>query len=279
VFHRENIINPADPRLAPYRTMRAQWDHLRGGLFVAEGEKVLDRLLESPLTIVSFLMSHEHAAAYERRLEARRENITLFAASREVLETLTGYNIYQGVLGLARVPAPLAELELFGSARPRLWCALDGLTGAENVGAVARAAAALGAGALILGETSAHPYLRRAVRASMGAVFRLGHHLSEDLAATLRRFREAGVRCVAAHPRPGAGSLWDANLRGDLCLVFGAEGEGVRAEVAAACDEALILPMASGVDSLNVAGAAAAFFTEAARQRAAFDSAADRRSV
>ena len=79
--------------------------------------------------------------------------------------------------------------------------------------------------------------------------------------------RAAGVRCVAAHPRPDGRTLWETNLTGDTCLVLGAEGPGLRPEVLAACDEAAAIPMHAEVDSLNVASAAAVCFAEARRQR------------
>lgn len=268
MLHREEIRDFDDPRLAPFRTLRAQGDHLKGGVFVAEGEKVVDRLLQSRLEVQSILLPPRWAEVYEPRLAARPESITLFVADKETLMQLTGFSMYQGLLGLAKVPQPMETDAPAAGGPPRLWCALDGLSNAENVGAVVRASAALGVTAVVSGETSAHPYLRRAVRSSMGTVFAMPYLLAGNLAETLRRFRSRGMRCLAAHPRAGAKAVWNARLTGDVCLVFGSEGEGIRPEVAAACDEAVILPMAGGVDSLNVASAAAAILAEAARQRA-----------
>jgi TrmH family RNA methyltransferase len=127
--------------------------------------------------------------------------------------------------------------------------------------------AALGGQAVILGETSAHPYLRRAVRSSMGTIFRLPYVVSSRLVDTLAALRSTGIRSVAAHPHSSGRTVWDVNWTQPTCVVVGAEGEGIRPEVLAACDEAVAVPMAAGVDSLNVASAAAVFLAEAVRQR------------
>lgn len=267
MFQAQSITDFADPRLAPFRSMRAQFDHLHDGVFVAEGEKVVRRLLESSCEIVSVLLPPKWQAEYEPLLAARPENIELFVADREVLTKLTGFSTYQGLLGLARVPAPVTLEDLNRLPEPRLWVALDGLTNAENVGTVVRNLVALGGQALVVGETSAHPYLRRAVRSSMGGIFKVPYLVSTSLVRTLGDLQSAGVRCVAAHPHTEQRWIWDVDFTRPTCLVFGAEGEGIRPEVLSVCDEVAALPMSNHVDSLNVANAAAAFLAEAQRQR------------
>lgn len=264
------ITDFADPRLAPFRNLKAQLDHLNQGVFVAEGEKVIRRLLESPHRVESVLVPPDRVRAYEPLLAARPEAITLFVADTEVLRNLTGYSIFQGQLALAQVPRAVTLDELLSLPRPHLFAAIDGLSNAENVGAVIRNAAALGVQAIIVGETSGHAYLRRSVRSSMGTIFQLPYHAcaaGTDLAITLTQLRAHGVRCVAAHPHTDRRTLWDVDLTGDSCIVLGSEGAGLRPEVLAACDEAVAIPMCESVDSLNVASAAAIFFAEAQRQR------------
>ena len=261
------ITDLADPRLAPFRTMRAQVGHLNDGVFVAEGPKVVHRLLESPHEVLAVLLPPEWRAEFEPLLAARPEPIDLFVAELNVLEQLTGFVLYQGVLGLARVPRSASLEEVLALPRPRLFAALDGLGNSDNTGTIVRSAAALGVQALLIGETASHPYMRRSVRSSMGAIFKLPYLLAPRLTDTLAELRAAGVRCVAAHPRPDGRMLWETDLTGDTCLVLGAEGPGLRPEVLAVCDEAAAIPMHAAVDSLNVASAAAAFFAEAQRQR------------
>lgn len=268
IFQRVESLDAPD--LAPYRTMRRQAEHRRQGIFVAEGEKVVRRLLGSGWRILSMLMEERWVAPLEEQIAARRDAFPIFLAPRTALSALTGYPLFQGVLAAGRVPPPPALSDLLARAtRPRLFVATDGVTHAENMGAILRSSAAFGAQALISGETSCSPWLRRAVRGSMGAVFRLPVFETAALAETLEDLRSAGFRCVAAHPRPEATPVWECDFRRDVCVVFGNEGSGISTPVLARCDVAAQIPMSPQVDSLNVASSVAAFLYEIGRQRGA----------
>ena len=143
---------------------------------------------------------------------------------------------------------------------------LDALTSAENLGALVRNSAAFGVHAMLVGETSSSPFLRRAVRSSMGAIFQLPIVELSNLAQTLLDLRQHKIRCLAAHPHTRR-TVSQADFTGDCCLVLGSEGYGISPAVLAACDEAVAIPMSSGVDSLNVGSAGAVFLYEANRQR------------
>ncbi len=233
------------PEFAPYRTLRRQHEHRERGVFVAEGDKVVRRLIASPLRILSLLVTERWVKVFAPLLDGRPETVPVFVAPIEKMSAAL----------LAR------------AAPRRLLLALDGLSNAENIGAIVRNATAFGAGGILAGETCASPWLRRAVRSSMGNVFRIAVRESADLAADLHALRAAGVRCVAAHPHDGGTLLSAAPLSGDCCLVFGSEGDGLRPEVLAQCPDRAAIPMPPDVDSLNVVSAAAAFLYEAARQR------------
>jgi tRNA G18 (ribose-2'-O)-methylase SpoU len=293
MFRVEKIASLDLPPLAPYRTLRRAAEHETQGIFVAEGDKVVRRLLESDFGVVSVLLPENRVAEFEPLLNARREKeIPVFAVTKKsVLEELVGFELFQGVLAIGKIPAVVTlEKILAGSPRPRLFAAVDGLTSAENIGLLVRNCAAFGAHALIVGETSSSPFLRRAVRNSMGTIFQLpvvelnrrdalresltkeqfgtrGTRPSETLAQTLHELRSHGVRCIAAHPHTEKNVLPRADFSGDCCVVFGSEGSGLAPEILTACDEAVTIPMAPGVDSLNVAAAAAVFFYEVNRQR------------
>ena len=120
---------------------------------------------------------------------------------------------------------------------------------------------------LLVGETSTSPYLRRAVRSSMGTVFQLPILESAGLAGTLHELRERRFHCVAAHPRADGRSVGQVDFTADCCIVFGSEGYGLSTPVLAACDDSAAIPMPPAVDSLNVGSAAAVFLYEASRQR------------
>ena len=193
MLHVEKIVSLDVPELLPYRTMRRQSEHKMQGIFVAEGEKVVRRLLESSLTVVSVLLPEKWLRLLEPLLLARPEPVRVFVAEKELLETLTGFSMYQGLLAVGRIP-PRRSLEeiLARGSRPRLVAAADGLSSAENLGALVRNCAAFEAQALIVGETSSSPFLRRAVRSSMGTIFQLPIVETHDLAGTLCGLRRQG---------------------------------------------------------------------------------------
>jgi tRNA G18 (ribose-2'-O)-methylase SpoU len=257
------------PELVPYRTMKRPAAHEAQGIFVAEGDKVVHRLLASSLTVISVLLPEHRLAEYEPGLRARSEDFPVFAVTeKRILEELVGFEMFQGVLAVAKIPPPCSLAELVARCKsPRLFAAADGLTSAENIGVLVRNCAAFGAQALLVGETSASPFLRRAVRNSMGTIFQLPVVETANLVSALSELRSQGVRCIAAHPHTDQKTLPAADFTQDCCIVFGSEGNGISASVLAACDEAVAIPMPPTVDSLNVASAAAVFLYEASRQR------------
>jgi tRNA G18 (ribose-2'-O)-methylase SpoU len=253
--------------LAPYRTLKRPVAHIRMGIFVAEGEKVVRRLLESPLEVVSLLLTPDwlDRLAGSGHLEGR-EDVTAFLAEIDLLRGIVGFNMHQGIMAVAKVPAGISLSDL----RPdHLLVALDGLRISENVGVIVRNCAAFGVEAILVGEISCSPYLRRAVRSSMGAVFRVPvihvPCLADALMAVGQKF---GTRVVAADPH-GAGTIYDARLTGSVCIVLGNEDRGVAPEIAGLAHVRAAIPMHNRTDSLNVASASAVFLYEASRQRAA----------
>ena len=268
MIHVQQLESLEHPLLLPYRTLKAQRDHQQQRIFVAEGEKIVQRLLETDFVVISAIMPQNWLDNLQALLKRRPETVEVFVAEKEALAGLTGFSMYQGVFAVAQIPASADLVEVLDKA-PRPWflAAVDALNNSENMGALVRNCAAFGIQALLKGETSSHPYMRRAVRSSMGNIFRLPVVECYCLAHTLRFLRTCGCRVVAAHPHVEQPTLAKAQLRGDCCLVFGNEDAGVSPDVLAACDEAVAVPMANQVDSLNVGSAAAVFCYEVARQR------------
>lgn len=273
-------VRPIDsfdlPELQPYRTMRRQMEHRQQGIFVAEGEKVVRRLLESRFTVISVLLPEKWFIDLRAVLESRPEPIDVFVAPKKLLESLTGFSMYQGLLALGKVPA-LPSLEQLltsnsgdGSSAgraPLLLLAAEGLSSAENMGVLVRNCAAFEADGLIVGETCSSPFLRRAVRSSMGTIFQLPIVESPCLVESLRFLRGRGICCIAAHPRDHLAPLSQGRFTQDCCIVVGSEGYGISAGALEFCQQAVVIPMSPRVDSLNVGSAAAAFLYEAKRQR------------
>jgi tRNA G18 (ribose-2'-O)-methylase SpoU len=265
--------------------MRRPLEQERQGIFVAEGIKVVRRLLESRFTVVSALLPEKWLDDFRPSLEARPEQITVYLAEKKVLETLVGFSMFQGVLAVGKIPAPVPLDEIIQrNSKPLLLVAIDALANSENLGALVRNCVAFGVQALIVGETSSSPFLRRAVRNSMGTIFQLPvielaklgqrhrfaqkpHITKLTLMECLKGLRARGVRCIAAHPHATGRTLSQTDFSGDCCIVFGSEGDGISAPVLEACDEAVAIPMPPTVDSLNVGAAAAVFLYEVNRQR------------
>jgi tRNA G18 (ribose-2'-O)-methylase SpoU len=284
MFRIEKISSLDLPELSPYRTMRRSAEHEAQGIFIAEGEKVTRRLLESRFTVVSVVLPEKHLEYFRPLLASRPETVRVYLAEKSLLETLVGYSLFQGVLSVGKIPPPASLDDILArSPRPQLLVAIDSLSNAENLGAVVRNCVAFGVQALLVGETCSSPYLRRSVRNSMGTVFQLpvwevkmanaAVQLRRDdppkffLAQTLHDLRARGIRCIAAHPHASGKTLSQADFSGDCCVVFGSEGHGISPKVLSACDECVAVPMANEVDSLNVGAAAAVFLYEANRQR------------
>ncbi len=265
-------VHPVDsfdePALEPYRTMKWQTDHQRQNIFVAEGEKVVRRLLESDLVVHSLLLPEKWLLEYEPLLSKKNGLIQAFTAEKDVLEKLTGFSMYQGVLAVATVPEPTPLSRILDPQNPSLLLlAVDGLSNAENLGGIIRTCAAFGVDALVVGETSCHPYLRRSVRGSMGAIFKMPYILTQNLDETLKGLNDAGVQTVAAHPHTSQQFLGHTDLQGPCCLIMGSEGDGVSPAILSRCREKVAIPMQNEIDSLNVGTAAAVFLYEVNRQR------------
>jgi tRNA G18 (ribose-2'-O)-methylase SpoU len=272
--HTREVSSLDLPELEPYRTLRRPLDHQKQGIFVAEGEKVVRRLLDSGLSVVSLLLTPQwferiEGVLRERYGELRQPPPEIFISDQKFLERIVGFNLHQGIMAVARIPEErnLGEL-IRESPKPCLFIALDGLVNSENVGIVVRCAGAFGVDGIIVGETSSSPYLRRAVRNSMGAVFRLPVVHVKNLVETLRDIADRRIHVIAAHP-DGNGRIFETDFRRDVCLVFGNEGEGISQQVLSVCPTHVAIPMLNHTDSINVASASAVFLYEVRRQRTA----------
>lgn len=257
------------PGLEPYRTMRRPIEHRERGIFVAEGEKVVRRLVQSDLRIVSILLTKEWSEQYSALISEREIEEGVYEADKKLLEEIVGYGLHQGIMAIGRVPEPVDVFETKSeSGKPFLFAAVDGIANSENMGVIVRNCAAFGVDALIVGSTSCDPYIRRSVRNSMGTIFGLPISYAEDLAsALLRLHREREIRVVAAHPRRDSETVTNVDMTGDVCIVFGSEGEGISPRVLDVCDSFANIPMSNDVDSLNVGSSVGVILYEVARQR------------
>jgi tRNA G18 (ribose-2'-O)-methylase SpoU len=259
------ITDPDDERLGDYRALtdlelRTKWEP-PNGLFIAEGELVLRRALRAGYAARSYLVDAKRAG----QLDDLPGDAPVYAATPQVLEQATGFHVHRGVLAsFHRLPLLDADEVLATAGRVAI---LEDVNNHTNIGAVFRGAAALGIDAVLLSPTCADPLYRRSVRVSMGEVFAVPYARLEPWPDGLNRVREAGFTVLALTPSPEAVPMQrlDATQRARAALLLGAEGPGLSRHALAASDVPVRLPMRRGVDSLNVAAAAAVAFWELGR--------------
>ena len=233
------------------------------GVFIAESPKVIRLALDAGFVPVSFLTEPKHIEGDAKDLIARCPNVPVYTGPREMLCALTGYELTRGVLcAMYRKPLPTVGSVLRTARRAAV---LEGVVDATNLGAIVRSAAALNIDAVLFTPTCCDPYNRRAVRVSMGTLFQIPWTFFDAWPdAGLAALREHGFVTAAM-------ALSDDSIPPDhpalktadkLAIVLGAEGDGLKQETIAACDHTVRIPMSHGVDSLNVAAAAAVAFWE-----------------
>lgn len=261
------VEDPDDPRLDDYRHLTdraalraADPQDAPFGVLVAEGAVALDQLLASTLRVRSVLLTPARARSIGTTVAAALgDRAPILVVGRDVLAAVAGYDVHRGVLAAAARPEPIDPASvLAGSARVVV---VESVSDNENVGALFRNAAALGFDGVLLDEACADPLYRRCIRVSSGWTLRLPFARTGDLGALLADLRRSGVRTVALSPAADARDVDEAVRAGWLgdpfALVVGAEGPGLTPATLAACDHRVRVPMAPGVDSLNVATALA----------------------
>ena len=241
---------------------------LEKGIFIAESPKVIERALDGGYEPVALLMEHKHIAGQGSTIIAHcGDEIPVYTAPREVLAGLTGYELTRGILcAMRRPPLPTVEELCAGARRVAV---LEGIVDPTNVGAAFRSAAALGIDAVLVTPTCCDPLYRRAARVSMGTVFqvpwtRIGDAPEQWPHPGLERLGKLGFQTAAMALREDSLSIDDPRLRqaDKLAIVLGTEGDGLADHTIAGCDYTVRIPMAHGVDSLNVAAASAVAFWE-----------------
>ena len=269
------ITSLSHEALTPYvRLTEAQLKnrlHPEDGIFIAESPVVIGYALDAGYEPVSFLMERRHVAGKAAALLERCPDAPVYTADADVLQALTGYPLTRGVLcAMRRRPLPAVEDVLKGARRAAV---LEGIVDTTNIGAIFRSAAALGMDAVLLTPTACDPLNRRAVRVSMGTVFQvpwtfIGESKADWPERGLERLRGLGFSTCALALTDESVSIDDPLLARQerLALVLGTEGDGLAHRTVAACDFTARIPMAHGVDSLNVAAAGAVAFWQLAKR-------------
>jgi tRNA G18 (ribose-2'-O)-methylase SpoU len=256
----EPIEQLDDPRISIYRNVKDSALRDARGLFVIESRLCVRRLVSaSRFSVCSVLVTETALEALGDALSQLGEDTPIYVASSTLLEQLVGYNLHRGCIALAR-RGPERSLDEVLDTSPRLLVGLEQVANPENVGNVFRNAMAFGADAVLLSRDCADPLYRKAVRVSMGGTLLTPFAYLDGWPEAIERLRAAGFATLALSTEARAIDLAAlevetvANQR--IALILGAESEGLAAATLAAVDWKVRIPMASGVDSLNVATAA-----------------------
>ncbi|MBQ8232985.1 MAG: RNA methyltransferase [Lachnospiraceae bacterium] len=241
------------------------------GLFIAESPKVIERALAAGCVPVSLLLERKHITGQAQEVIARCGDIPVYTAEFDVLTQLTGFQLTRGVLcAMLRPKLPAVE-EVCADAR-RI-AILENIMNPTNIGAIFRSAAALNIDAVLLTPACSNPLYRRSIRVSMGTVFQipwtfLGNEEAAWPQPGMTLLKELGFKTAAMALSDDSISIDDPRLMAEekLAIVLGTEGDGLASSTIADCDYTVRIPMAHGVDSLNVAAASAVAFWQLGMQ-------------
>lgn len=259
-----SITDINDPRVQVFSQLteaqlRNRLDPSRG-IFIAESPKVIRVALDAGYRPLSLLCEEKHIHGDARDIVARlqEQEAEIYTGDRELLAKLTGYTLTRGVLCAMHRPVETPVEQVLRDARRVV--VIDGVVDATNIGAIFRSAAALGMDAVLVTRNSCDPWNRRAIRVSMGSVFLVPWTWLEDYS----QLKELGFSTCAMALEDRSISIDDPVLRQQerLAIIMGTEGEGLPDETIKAADFVVKIPMAYGVDSLNVAAAASVAFWE-----------------
>ena len=239
----------------------------QGGFFIAESPKVIERALNAGYEPISMLMEEKHITGDAAFLIQRCPNLPVYTAPRSVLEQLTGYKLTRGVLcAFKRKEPDSLEQAIAGAHRVAV---LENIADASNVGAIFRSAAALGIDAVLITPQCADPLNRRCLRVSMGNVFmtkwsRIGTEASDWPEKGMSELNRLGFKTLSMALRNNSVDINDSALLAQekLAILLGTEGDGLLPQTIDSSDYVVKIPMRPGVDSLNVAAAAAVIFWE-----------------
>ncbi|WP_293775186.1 RNA methyltransferase [Sporichthya sp.] len=264
------VSDPADPRLADYERLTDVGHRVRrepaAGVFIAEGATVLQRALDAGFTPRSLLLAPNRVEPAAALAAAVAEHgAPVYVAGADLLERLTGYHVHRGLLA-AMGRRPLPEIrELLAGARRVVVC--EDIVDHTNLGALFRCAAGFGIDAVLVTPSCADPLYRRAIRTSMGTVFAVPWTRLQSWPADLALLRAAGFTVAALSPGTGTGTRTAVELAEfaaaapeRIAWVVGTEGDGLAPATIEQSDMCVHIGMEAGVDSLNVAAAAAVAF-------------------
>jgi len=251
------IDDLALPELAPYRNLK---HHVRRGAldFIVESSMVIERLLDSRYEVLSLLLTPQRYQSLQGKIP---HDVPVFLAERALISELAGFDVHRGCLARASAPKNTESLgATLAQLSPRRILILEGLADPANIGTIIRNAAAFGVELIIADPNGASPFSRRAARTSAGCLFQIPVlECSPIEAISAIRMHLPECEIVAATPAAEAAPLNLYRPKDQLALLVGNEGTGLSQQALEAADQAVRIPMAPGIDSLNAAASVAVF--------------------
>ena len=264
------VSSIGDPRIAVYRNLKDRDLSREGDRFIAEGELVVRRLLDSDFPCESVLLADRRVAEIAPLVPP---HVPIFTGPAGVVHQIVGFKFHAGVMavGVRKPPLSLEQLAFtWTNDAPVTLVVCPEISNTENLGSLIRIAAGFGATAVVLGQHCCDAFYRQSVRVSMGTVFRLPIVQSKNLLTDLTEMKQRwGVETIATVCQHDAEPLARAPRSKRIAILFGNEAQGLGADYIAACDRRVTVPMQLGTDSLNVsvaAGVVMYHFTQYARE-------------
>jgi len=218
--------------------------------FIADSPKVVNLLLQSDIEVKSILATKDYYDEFKELIESK-DIPKLYLADKKVMQNIVGHKIHHNVMmhGIRPPQNTLDELD-------DNIIMLDEITSTENIGSIARSAAALGVGSYLVPSQGPHPYGRRALRVSMGYMSHIKYNIYNDIFLTIQELKKRGYRIFAAEVTEDSTPLWNVEVPQKWVLLMGHEGKGISQEILDICDEVVTIEMHEGVKSFNVSVAA-----------------------
>lgn len=262
--HIIKIENPNDERIGLYRNLNFTPKlHTIENVCIAEGIKSVRKMIRSNVDLLSIFSAEKYHTEIDALLsENLKYQTQLFSASPEMMSAIAGFKLHEPVMAIGRIP-DFSKLDELGGKI----CVLNGIVNSENVGSIVRNALAFGVDSIIFDLKTSSPYLRRAVRVSMGSVFFVKVHCSADLAADLIKLKEQDYQLVSAEISEESIPINEFAPKSKVCYIFGTESQGVDKELLNISDVIVEIPINKQADSLNVAASSAIVLQAAAYRR------------
>ncbi len=253
------ITDIEDSRIANYKSLRfTPQTHTNKKLFITEGEKVTLQLLKSDYEIESIFALHDFYQNYNEFIKKKSiPEEKQYYADISIMNQIVGYKLHSGIMAIAKQPEPTSLNNLTSPI-----VVLNGIINSENVGSIIRNCAAFGIDSVIVDKETSSPFLRRAVRVSMGAVLNLNIHFSENLSKDLHKLKDLSYKIISAEITGKSVPISQVIFPKKYVIILGSEGKGINDKILDLSDFIIHIPITGCLNSINVASSSAVILSK-----------------